>query len=173
MDIINLGKSIKKYRTKCGFTQKELAEKLNLSLQSVVKYERGEREPSFATLNSLSKVFGIELSELVAEDNELISTQAKLRKEMNNTVISLFEDSYEELENHKKELYEKYFFSLLEWRLSNIGEAEEFFKLVLSWCPFEGFKHLTKKDVENMATTFSQIYKMNVYEKFLEDRDSR
>ncbi|GAA0718977.1 hypothetical protein GCM10008905_06400 [Clostridium malenominatum] len=131
MDKINLGSKIKQHRNKCGLTQKQLAKKLNLSLQSIVKYERGDREPSFANLNSLSKAFGIELSELLSQDNDKISLP------------------------------------LPEYKLSDVNEVEEFFKSVLSNCPLEDFKYLTKKNIEDMITTFTQIYKMNVYEGFL------
>lgn len=61
---MTLSKNIKKYREANGFTQIELANKLNLSRNAISQYENGKREPGIETQLLLVDLFGISLDEL-------------------------------------------------------------------------------------------------------------
>lgn len=56
---------LKLLRIKNKLTQKELAEKLNLSVKQVCNYEQGLREPKLETLIALVKFFDCKLEDLV------------------------------------------------------------------------------------------------------------
>ncbi len=55
--IKDLPEKIKKLRTKYGFTQKQIADKLGVSPSIVSGYETGERTPSTENLLALSYLF--------------------------------------------------------------------------------------------------------------------
>ena len=57
---------IRKLRLSKGWSQEQLAELCNLSVRTIQRIERGQK-PSLETLNSLSSVFEIDVSELSME----------------------------------------------------------------------------------------------------------
>ena len=59
MDIIKTGNLIKVLRTEKELTQKELAEKLNVSTAAVSKWENGKGFPDISILEPLSAELGI------------------------------------------------------------------------------------------------------------------
>ena len=65
MDIIKTGNLIKVLRTEKELTQKELAEKLNVSTAAVSKWENGKGFPDISILEPLSAELGISITELV------------------------------------------------------------------------------------------------------------
>ena len=62
---MTLGQSIKTRRVKLGLTQTDLALKLNVSFQTVSKWEKDINEPDVKTLKKLSLIFGCSIDELV------------------------------------------------------------------------------------------------------------
>ena len=50
VDYILIGKRIKDYRNKCGFTQAALAEKLDVSVGFISQIERGITKPNLEML---------------------------------------------------------------------------------------------------------------------------
>jgi len=59
-----LGESISSLRKKQGLTQEQLAERSGLDSTYISGIERGIRNPSFKSLVSLAKGFGISVSEM-------------------------------------------------------------------------------------------------------------
>ena len=57
------GKVIAANRKRLGWTQAELGTKLNVTAQAVSKWENGNAEPDFATLQRLTELFGISVEE--------------------------------------------------------------------------------------------------------------
>ena len=55
---MTLGQKIKKLRTDKGLTQKDLADQVFVTFQTVSKWEKDENEPDVSTLRLLAKVFG-------------------------------------------------------------------------------------------------------------------
>jgi transcriptional regulator with XRE-family HTH domain len=69
-----IGKNIIDYRTKLGYTQDHIANYLAADRTAISKYENDEREISIVSLNKLADLFGIELEDLI-EENEDNKTQ--------------------------------------------------------------------------------------------------
>ncbi len=63
-----IAKNIAYYRKDAGWTQLELAEKINYSDKSVSKWERGEGLPDIVVLTTLAELFGITVNDLLRED---------------------------------------------------------------------------------------------------------
>jgi len=58
------GERLKDIRQARGFTQEELAESLNMSVEFVSLLERGVNGPSFDTLEKLAAILQVEVKEL-------------------------------------------------------------------------------------------------------------
>ncbi len=74
------GKMIKELREKKKITQKELAEKLNVSDKAISKWETEKGLPDIAIIEDLSKVLGISITELLTGElkrNENLSSNMK------------------------------------------------------------------------------------------------
>lgn len=56
---------LKLLRIKNKLTQKELAEKLALSVKQICNYEQGLREPKLETLKSMAQFFNCTIDELL------------------------------------------------------------------------------------------------------------
>lgn len=67
MDISN---SIRLHRNKSGLTQKQLAEKLNVTPQAVSRWEKGIVEPDISTLKQMAEIFDVSVVELIDGPNE-------------------------------------------------------------------------------------------------------
>lgn len=65
----NISEQIYLYRTKCGLSQLELAEKLDVSRQSISKWETGAAFPELPKLVKLCELFGVTLDEFVSDEN--------------------------------------------------------------------------------------------------------
>lgn len=65
-----LAKRIKKFREDIGFSQEELATKLNLPRPSISQIESGQREVSSIELAKLSEIFRISTDDLLSPDLE-------------------------------------------------------------------------------------------------------
>ena len=59
------GNNCKRIRNKNGFTQEEVAERSGLSLSYISELERGNSNPTLATMERLAKSFDAELAELL------------------------------------------------------------------------------------------------------------
>jgi transcriptional regulator with XRE-family HTH domain len=58
---------IKLMRTEKGWSQEQVAEKLNMSLNAYGCIERGETHPNLRRLEQIAKVFDIELEDLISD----------------------------------------------------------------------------------------------------------
>ena len=71
-NILNLnkkiGQNIALYRKRMGWTQAELAEKINYSDKSVSKWESGGGAPDVYILMQLAELFGVTVNDLLAEE---------------------------------------------------------------------------------------------------------
>ena len=75
---MTLGKRLKRLRTSRGLTQKELADSLHVTFQTVSKWENDENEPDIATLKRIAKLYGISLDYLLGdEDDKLVKVVDK------------------------------------------------------------------------------------------------
>ena len=60
-----VGNLIKKLRKDNNLTQKELADKLNVTFQAVSKWENGKSVPDIAQLRQISKLFSVDISDIL------------------------------------------------------------------------------------------------------------
>ena len=65
---MNLGEKIKECRKQAGFSQEQLAERLNVSRQAITKWETNKGIPDIANLIAISDEFGLSLDELIKDD---------------------------------------------------------------------------------------------------------
>lgn len=93
----DLGESIKNHRIKANLTQKDLAEKLNVSFQTVSKYENGINEPDLSTLQVMCTLFGCSISELLgeakSEEPAAVENKTEEVKEESSDIKPVVDDS--------------------------------------------------------------------------------
>ena len=69
MDVLKIGKIIKDIRNKNNLTQKEFADKYNVTYQAVSKWENGKNLPDITLLHQICRDFNINFSEIIGEVN--------------------------------------------------------------------------------------------------------
>ena len=89
----NIGIQIKQLRKQKGYTQEKLGEILNVSTQSVSKWERASTYPDISLLPKIATIFGITIDELfsqtIEEDLSKIENMIDSKEE-----LSLIEEGY-------------------------------------------------------------------------------
>lgn len=102
-DLKNLGKCIKKTRENKGFTQEELAEKMNYAAKTnISRFETGDRVPKLETLCLLAEALDSTPDELLGfvpsirkasemEENSVLERILRELKELKNALIELKE----------------------------------------------------------------------------------
>ena len=87
VDYILIGKRIKDYRTKCGFTQAALAEKLDVSVGFISQIERGITKPNLEMLASIASVVDCDIADLVSDTK--VTTKNYMMDEFNELYSKL------------------------------------------------------------------------------------
>ena len=90
MDTEKIGHFIAQTRKDCGMTQRELAEKLNISDKAVSKWERGVSLPDISVMVSLCEELRININELLS--GERLSKDSYDRKAEEN-MMNLMEEN--------------------------------------------------------------------------------
>ena len=62
------GELLKNNREEVGLTQRGLAERAGIGLQTLRNYEQGIREPTFVNALKLAKALGVDVSKLAPQD---------------------------------------------------------------------------------------------------------
>ena len=88
MDQVRIGRFIAEERKKKGWTQKQLAEKLNISDKTVSKWECGNGFPEVSLLLPLCDELGITVNDLLS--GEVVSWKDYQKKAENNMVEMIF-----------------------------------------------------------------------------------
>lgn len=68
--MIHVGKMIAKIRKDRGYSQQQLADKLNLSKQAVSNYETGKREPDYVTLEAIADALNVPITMLISPEEK-------------------------------------------------------------------------------------------------------
>ena len=84
MDLSKTGALLTQLRQEKGYTQKQVAEKLNICPKTVSKWETGHGFPDVTLLSALSKVFQVDISKLLEGE------MPKTIKEANNVKRTKF-----------------------------------------------------------------------------------
>ena len=94
MENENIGKLISKIRKEKGMTQKDLADKLNVTDRAVSKWERGLCCPDISLLKDLSSILDISISELICgvknQDETVEKTIKFTKKNIKQRIIKYF-----------------------------------------------------------------------------------
>ena len=62
---VYLGKNLKELRNSRGYTQKEVAELLNINSVTYLHYEKEQREPPLSLLADMAKLFDVSVDYLL------------------------------------------------------------------------------------------------------------
>ena len=81
-----IGVNISTYRKRVGWTQAELAERLNYSDKAVSKWERGESVPDVLILANIAEQMGITVNDLMADPNALPEQTGAVQQAMGRVV---------------------------------------------------------------------------------------
>lgn len=81
---MSIGENIKKYRKQAELTQKELAEKANLSESAIKYYESNRRNPKLETLDKIGDALGISINYLTSKEEKksLITEEIQETKQL-------------------------------------------------------------------------------------------
>lgn len=80
-----IAKNISELRKEFGYTQFELAEKLNYSDKSVSKWERAEAIPDVVVLKEIADLFGVTLDYMISIEHEVKSiSKTNIRSKLHN-----------------------------------------------------------------------------------------
>lgn len=99
---MTLGQKIKKLRMEKNLTQKDLADRLYVTFQTVSKWENDENEPDVSTLRELAKVFECSLDYLLSEDEKVVEVEPEPEPVVAPTPV---EPIRETVVIHQKELH--------------------------------------------------------------------
>ena len=105
MDTEKISKFIATARTKTGFTQKELADKIGVSDKTISKWETGKSLPDISYYEALCDALNIKVNELLS--GEYLTEDAYLKKAETN-----FVDIIRENDISRKKIFAKLFAGL-------------------------------------------------------------
>ena len=107
-----IGTQIKTFRKSAGFTQDELAKRLNTTKQTISRYEKGDRKANQDMLFELCDIFGVSIDDFFPSQNESTQTSTtspiqsiydKLEPPGQRKVITYAEKLRDEQEKRRKE----------------------------------------------------------------------
>lgn len=99
MDLVKIGKYIAGKRKSLGLTQKQLAEKLNMSDKSISKWERGICLPDVTVYLELCKILGISINEFLAGE-DIVEGNVEQKAEEN--ILQITKDNKKKQKSLKK-----------------------------------------------------------------------
>jgi len=95
---MTLGQRLKKVRIDKGYSQSDVATFLNISRQSISRWETDKAYPDIDNLVVLSKYYEVSIDELLTETKELQQEINEKTEQMNKNI--------EEIENKQKKLHQ-------------------------------------------------------------------
>ncbi len=84
-----IGSNICEYRSLQKLSQQQIAEYLGVTREFISLIESGKRDISINNLTKLADLFGIELSDLIEEDNEVQDINLALAFRANDSSVDL------------------------------------------------------------------------------------
>ncbi|MBP3655485.1 MAG: helix-turn-helix transcriptional regulator [Clostridia bacterium] len=95
IEVLSIGERIKKLRYEKGYTQQEIADKLQVSQATVAGWERGTSKPSVKVNNRLAELFGVTIEYLYRDwDDVLIINDTTIVKPYNE--LERWQDQFED-----------------------------------------------------------------------------
>lgn len=75
----DIGRRLRQLRESRGWSQPYVAQQIGVHLQTVWRWERGERAPNVGDLIEMSRLFGVPFGELAGEDDQMAIPDALSR----------------------------------------------------------------------------------------------
>ncbi|WP_353462834.1 helix-turn-helix transcriptional regulator [Mammaliicoccus sciuri] len=97
---MDLGERLKILRINRGLTQKELSESINVSIQSINKWENKKVLPDAINLLALAKFYGVSVDYLLDDDMRFIQNYEKLIEKNRHTLINLEVDKCDSIDKN-------------------------------------------------------------------------
>jgi transcriptional regulator with XRE-family HTH domain len=76
----NIGKNIRRIRKYKKFTSEELGKGIGETGHTIGRYERGERTPSITKLKEIASALGVNLTELLGEEDTALNLEIKVKQ---------------------------------------------------------------------------------------------
>lgn len=96
-----IGKKLKEIRIRKGFTQKELAEKLNTTQNTYSRWESDNIKPSYIDIINLANIYGVSTDYILEHKQEKESKLVMIEKMLNDnqkeTIVKICEAVYPEI----------------------------------------------------------------------------
>lgn len=103
----HVGKNIKMLRKQKRWSQRQVADQLEISVPAFSKMETGITDLNISRINQIAKLFGITATELLAEGMEDISVLNLGKVDQLKALLALKEDEIIRLQNKIIQLYEQ------------------------------------------------------------------
>lgn len=89
------GQRFARLRKSKGYTQEQIADKVNISYQAVSKWENDISSPDISILGELANILGVTIDELLGrvDPNEVKLVDKTERKDLKNMVLKIIVDS--------------------------------------------------------------------------------
>ncbi len=140
---MTMGKTLKNLREKVGLTQKELAERMNVSPAHISQYERNLRNPSISQLKKFADALGVSFNMLLTSKfNSMTESSIEIQKDVvNNFLINDFSEKLIHIGYNLREVSDNVFIienSKIEYKVStddilNLNEkCDLYLKFLLS-----------------------------------------
>lgn len=84
---MKFNEKLKSLREAKGYTQDEIASKLNIARQSISKWEQGINEPDFETTKKLCQILDCSLADLIDSDKEIVTTKEQKQEKTARTIF--------------------------------------------------------------------------------------
>ena len=85
---MQIGNKINQLRKLSGMTQEQLAEKLNVSRQTISKWESGSSSPDIESVVKVSEIFQVSLDDLLKEGEASVTNKNDERITVKPQIIS-------------------------------------------------------------------------------------
>lgn len=110
-----IGNQIKTFRKSAGFTQDELAKRLNTTKQTISRYEKGDRKANQDMLFELCDIFGVSIDDFFPSQNEALQSPTAslpdasdlLTQQITDKVVQLTPDNKKIVLRTSEELLER------------------------------------------------------------------
>ena len=70
---MNFGRNIKEIRERAGYTQRQVADRLQVTPAAVSKWERNTNEPNIGQVTKMCEMFGCTIQELLQVEEKFLS----------------------------------------------------------------------------------------------------
>jgi len=101
-----LVQNLKKYRRKCGFTQAQLAEKVNVSTHHIGMIELSRNYPTLELVERIANALNIKTHELFIDPLTPNEEHDRLRQEIRDDLRQLLDEFLEKIQKLDKEIGE-------------------------------------------------------------------